>query len=206
MEYTPPIGGAADASYVDANPAIGLEGSAVPAVTLEAPQREIVAVIEAGGMTPDAADNTQMAQSIAAQIVDALSGIDLSGYATLAALAAYAELDAPQTFTKAQRGAVVALASAAGHVASDFAAANNFSHTLTENTILDNPSNIVAGQSGQIVFTQAAAAKTLAFGSTWKFPGGTVPSVSTGSGAMDLLTYYVIDATHIAASLNKAVA
>lgn len=101
----------------------------------------------------------------------------------------------PNTWNKAQRGAVTALTSSAGSMAIDLAATNNFSHTLTENTTLAAPSNPTAGQSGNIVFTQhASSPKTLAYNSFWKFKGGTVPSLTATAGAVDVLTYYVCSA------------
>jgi len=64
MEYQEPIGAEEDASYIDANPAAGIEGSPVPAAAIEHPMREIVEVITQAGLTPDAADLTQLWQVI----------------------------------------------------------------------------------------------------------------------------------------------
>lgn len=64
MKYTPPIGGAANDPYVDANPATGVEGSPVPAAAIEHPQREIANVIASAGLTPDVGDQTQLYQAI----------------------------------------------------------------------------------------------------------------------------------------------
>ena len=75
---------------------------------------------------------------------------------------------------------------------------------MTENTTLAAPSNVVAGQSGQIAFTQhASAAKTLAFHANWISADGTTPAISTTVGAVNVLTYYVVDSTHIWFALNK---
>lgn len=110
--------------------------------------------------------------------------------------------DAVQAFSKAQRGTATALTSSSASIASDFSTANNFTHTFTENTTLANPSNLVAGQSGVIVFTQhASSPKTLAYGSYWKFPGGTVPTVTATNSAVDVLVYYVESSTRISARL-----
>jgi hypothetical protein len=109
-----------------------------------------------------------------------------------------AKTNAVQSFSVAQRGTPTSLTSSSASIAVNLALSNNFSHTLTENTTLANPTNIVAGQCGTIVFTQhASAAKTLAFGSYWKFPGGTVPTLTTTVGATDTLAYYVESATRI---------
>ncbi len=95
-------------------------------------------------------------------------------------------------FTAAQRGAVVALTSTAASIAVNLALSNNYSHALTENTTLAAPSNAGEGQSGFVFLTQnASAAKTLAFNTFWKFPGGTVPSLTTTLGAVDVLVYSV---------------
>lgn len=69
MEYIPPIGGAPDAPYVDANPSSGIEGSPVSAAAVEHPQREIMAVITGVGMAPDGGDLTQLRQAIQQMIV-----------------------------------------------------------------------------------------------------------------------------------------
>lgn len=96
-----------------------------------------------------------------------------------------------QTLAGAKRGAVASLLSSAGALPVDLAAANNFAHTTTENTTLAAPSNAAAGQSGVIVITQGGTARTLAFNSFWKFPGGTVPTLTATPGAVDVLAYYV---------------
>jgi len=68
MDYQQPVGGVADAPYVDFNPVTGESGSIPPAAALEGPQREIVAAIVAAGLVPNAVDNTQLAQAILALI------------------------------------------------------------------------------------------------------------------------------------------
>jgi len=106
-----------------------------------------------------------------------------------------------QSFTKAQRGTITSFSSSSGTATPDFAAANNFSITLSENTSLANPSNLTAGQSGVIFITQDSTARTLSFGSYWDFSGGNPPTISTGSGAVDALAYAVRTTTSIHATL-----
>jgi hypothetical protein len=66
MRYRQPHGiSDPDASYVDGNTGTGTLGSVIPAEAVENPQREIVAVVEAAGLTPSAGDTTQLAQAIA---------------------------------------------------------------------------------------------------------------------------------------------
>jgi len=96
------------------------------------------------------------------------------------------------TYTKAQRGAFVALTSTAASVAVNLNLSNNFNHTLTEDTTLAAPTNAVAGQSGVIHLTQhASAPKTLAYNAFWKFAGGTVPTLTATNDAIDVLSYVV---------------
>lgn len=113
-----------------------------------------------------------------------------------------AKLNVAQAWTKAQRGTPVALTSSSASIAVDASLGNNFTHTFTENTTLANPTNLVAGQSGVIVFTQhASSPKTLAFGGYWKFPSGSAPSVTASNSAVDVLVYYVESTTRISAKL-----
>lgn len=110
-------------------------------------------------------------------------------------------LSAAQSFTKAQRGTPVALTSTAASIAIDLSLANNFTHTTSENTTLAAPSNAVAGQSGIIVITQGAIARTLAYNSFWKFAGGTVPTLTATIGAIDVFSYFIESASRATCSL-----
>ena len=106
-----------------------------------------------------------------------------------------------QTFTAAQRGTVSALTDGAT-ITPNFATANNFSVTLGGNRTLANPTNLTAGQSGVIVITQdGTGSRTLAYGSYWKFAGGTAPTLTTTASAKDNLVYYVESSTRITAKL-----
>ncbi len=115
--------------------------------------------------------------------------------------AATAKTNVAQSFSAAQRGSVSALTDGAT-VTPDFAVANNFSLTIGGNRTLANPSNQTAGQHGVIVITQdATGGRTLAFGSYWKFPNGTAPTLTTTANAVDVLAYYVENGTRITARL-----
>jgi len=88
MQYNAPIG-AADPNdpFVDGNPANGTPGSPVPAAAIEHTQREIVAAIEAAGLTPDPDDLGQLAAAIAALIAAKPAGLtenDLGGLSVFA--------------------------------------------------------------------------------------------------------------------------
>ena len=117
-------------------------------------------------------------------------------------------LSTANVWTKAQRGAVVALTDAAS-VAVDLSLSNNFSLLTTSGVgatrALANPSNAVAGQSGIIAVTTDAASRLLTFGTNYKFAGGTAPTLSATSAAVDYYSYYVETATRIFISQIKDV-
>jgi len=110
--------------------------------------------------------------------------------------------DVAQTFTAAQRGAISAIAVAAGDTTKtlDFATANNFQLTLanTGSCELANPSNLTAGQSGSIFIVQdATGSRILTYGSQFDFAGGTAPTLSTAADAVDRIDLIVRSATSI---------
>lgn len=114
---------------------------------------------------------------------------------------AIAKIDAAQSFTAAQRGAITALTDGAT-ITPDFSLANNFSVTLGGSRTLANPTNLTAGQSGVIVITQdGTGSRTLAYGSYFKFAAGTAPTLTTTASAVDVLAYYVESSTRITARL-----
>ena len=54
-----------------------------------------------------------------------------------------------------------------------------------------------------ITITQdGTGSRTLAFGSYWKFTGGTAPTLTTTAGAVDTIAYYVESANRITARLT----
>lgn len=106
-----------------------------------------------------------------------------------------------QSFSVAQRGTITALTDGAT-ITPNFNNANNFSVTLGGNRTLANPTNLTAGQSGVIVITQdGTGSRTLAYGSNFKFPGGTAPTLTTTASAVDVLAYYVESSSRITARL-----
>ena len=112
-------------------------------------------------------------------------------------LLGYAQTGATNTFTGAQIGSITALTDGAT-ITPDFSANNSFSVTLGGNRTLANPTNIVAGQSGVIVNTQdGTGSRTLAYGSYFKFTGGTAPTLTTTASAIDLIAYFVASTTQI---------
>jgi hypothetical protein len=130
-----------------------------------------------------------------------LKGAGTSAITTATAGTDYPGLATAQSFTAAQRGTITGLTDGST-ITPDFAAANNYSVTLGGNRTLANPTNITAGQSGVIVITQdGTGSRTLAYGSYFKFAGGTAPTLTTTAAAVDVLAYYVESATRITAKL-----
>jgi hypothetical protein len=65
MKYNAPFGSTdPNASYVDRDTPAAVKGSAVPAMAIEAAQRELVALIIAAGLTPSNSDLTQVPHAI----------------------------------------------------------------------------------------------------------------------------------------------
>jgi hypothetical protein len=136
---------------------------------------------------------------------------DDSDFATAAQGAtadAAAQLNEANTWSAAQRGAYVALVTASNLLPINLALSNNFSHTMSEDTTLQAPTNAVAGQSGVIEITQDNdTAKTLAFNAFWKTAGGLAMTISTTLSSKNVIAY-VVDSTGTFAtcSLSAAVA
>ena len=124
--------------------------------------------------------------------------VAISGIPTATQLVAKASLDTAQTFTKAQRGAVVTLTSAAS-ITIDFSLGNNFILTTGHAAIaFANPTTEVAGQSGSIFIVQGSttcAAPT--WGDQYLFAGGTAPSLTGTTGKIARIDYIVQEAGKI---------
>ena len=80
----------------------------------------------------------------------------------------------------------------------DFTQANNFAMTIGGNRTLANPNLPTVGQSGIIYVSQdATGGRSLVFGSYWKFPGGSVPTLTASANATDALVFTVRTITSI---------
>jgi hypothetical protein len=101
--------------------------------------------------------------------------------------AATVSLDTARTYTKAQRVAAVTL-SDASTINVDADTGNVFYVLLGGNRTLANPTNLVNGQTLVFVLKQdGTGSRTLTYGTNYKFPGGTVPTLSTGANDVDVL-------------------
>lgn len=84
-------------------------------------------------------------------------------------------------------------------------AARNFTVTIAADRTLGNPTNQRSGQTGEIVVTQdATGARSLDFGSHWKFIGSP-PNLSPVGGSSDVISYKVVSPGFIIAACNSVV-
>ena len=112
------------------------------------------------------------------------------------------QLNAVNAWSAGQSSAPVALAFGST-ITPNLSSGNIFTVTLTGNATLANPSNLVAGQCGQVFVTQdATGSRTLSYGTQWKFPGGTAPTLTTAAGATDVLSFCSWTSSLIAAQLT----
>ena len=142
------------------------------------------------------------AQTTTADATDVIPVVDVAANETKKITVANLITAQARTFTAAQRGEIEAVAVAAGDTTKqlDFATANNFALTLanTASCELQNPTNLVAGQSGSIFIVQdSTGSRLLTYGSSWDFAGGTAPTLSTAADAVDRIDYIVRSTTSI---------
>ena len=101
--------------------------------------------------------------------------------------------------------AVNALGNTTGSTTIDFTTANIITATLTGTTTFANPTTESVGQSGSIILTQdGTGGRTAAWGTQFKWVGGTAPTLTTTAAAVDRIDYLVVaaDTIHCVASLD----
>lgn len=115
---------------------------------------------------------------------------DGTNYFTQRGMGAGASTGAVNVFTKNQSVAPSALTSGST-ISVDASLSNNFKLVLATNATLSNPTNATDGMVVNIRIKQdATGSRTLAYGSAYKWPGGTAPVLSTAANAVDLLSMY----------------
>lgn len=88
----------------------------------------------------------------------------------------------------------------------DFSTFINTVVTLTGNITTQTLTNVPAGKSGTITFIQdGTGSRTTVWNTIFKFPGGTLPALTTTAGAIDVLAYHCRTTTFCAANLLKDV-
>ncbi len=112
-----------------------------------------------------------------------------------------AYLNLVQQYTKTQGTITVPLTDAAS-ISVDGSLSNKFSVVLGGNRLLNNPINL---KDATYIFTikqDATGGRNLSYGSSFKFPGGVIPVLSTAPNAIDEL-YCNSDGNILRCSLNK---
>ncbi len=108
-----------------------------------------------------------------------------------------AKTDVVQSYSKQQNITQSAITSTSAHIAWNLDTQSNAIHTFTENTTLDNPTNMVAGGTYKLRLVQhASSPKTLAFGNAYRTAAGAGFTVSSTNSAVDVL-YFDCDGTHM---------
>jgi hypothetical protein len=100
-------------------------------------------------------------------------------------------LSAVNVWTKNQSVTPVTNSSATGTVTPDASTSNSFQYTLTGNVTIANPTNLTSGMVLNFCLDEdATGGRTIAFGSSYKWPGGTVPTWVTTASAKNFFSAY----------------
>lgn len=112
------------------------------------------------------------------------------------------ETDRARSFTKQQLFGLKTLTDAAS-IAWDVSANQVATVTLAGNRTLANPTGGVAGATYLLIVKQdATGSRTLSYGTNFKFPGGTVPTLTTTANATDVLSF-IYDGTRMLGVAQK---
>lgn len=149
-----------------------------------------VTLVAGSGVTFASSDNLLSTRTQSAQIAIICDGGNAFGVigernapSTGVALLAQANV-----FTKAQTVTPVALTDAAS-IATDASLSNTFTVTLGGNRTLANPTNMTNGCIyNWRVKQDGTGSRTLAYGSKFKWPGGTAPTLTTTASATDFIS------------------
>lgn len=99
-------------------------------------------------------------------------------------------LGSANTWTASQNVASVALTDGAT-ISTNAALGNGFGVTLGGNRTIANPTNLVSGGTYQWEIIQdATGSRLVTWGSTFKWPGGSAPTLQTAAAAKDLISCY----------------
>ena len=86
----------------------------------------------------------------------------------------------------------------ASNIATNAALGTVFSLTLTGNHTLANPTNLMNGVFYTWIITQdGSGGHTLAYGSMFKWPGGSAPTVTATAGAVSVITAQYLSSTNV---------
>ena len=98
---------------------------------------------------------------------------------------------------------ITSVTQSSGTITFDFAASCHHKVTLTQAATLGAPSNQAVGQSGSLFITQPSSGNyTVSYNSAFKFAGGSTPTASTSSDAVDRIDYIVLSSNHVHAVMS----
>ena len=101
-----------------------------------------------------------------------------------------AVVNTAQQYSRAHNFAATALTVTAGTVPWNLAENQVATLTVSTTTTMNTPTNPQAGCTYVMIVTQGTGGNnTLSFSTAYKFPGGTVPVLSTGSAQVDVLSF-----------------
>jgi len=162
-----------------------------------------IVTVDQGGTGATALTDNSILTGTGASAITAEANLTFSG--SVLNCNGTAEFEDRVTVKKASNSEVQVVSSNTS-ITLDMDAADNFSLTLDNDAILENPTGTpVPGQSGCIVITQGSIdGGTMDFGSEWLFEsdGGAI-LLSEGEGKVDNLVYYVAKTDAIHAVLLK---
>lgn len=167
-----------------------------------------IATLNTNGIPARTASGTYAARTITGttNVITVTNGDGVSGNPTLTVGSLVQRTDTAAVLTAQQNFGAVSITSTTNSIAWNLATAQSAKHTFTENTTLANPTNMVDGGTYVLRLTQhASSPKTLAFGSAYKWAGGSAPTISSTAGAVDIITF-TSDGTSMFGSIQKAFA
>ena len=101
-----------------------------------------------------------------------------------------AVVNTAQQYSRAHNFAATALTITSGTVPWNLAENQVATLTVTTNSTMNTPTNPQAGATYVMLVTQGTGgSNTLSFSTAYKFPGGTVPVLSTGSAQVDVVSF-----------------
>lgn len=101
-----------------------------------------------------------------------------------------AVVNTAQEYTAAHNFNATSLTITSGTIPWDLSANQVAKLEVTTNSTLNTPTNPVDGATYMLVVTQGTGgSNTLSFSTAYKFPGGSAPSLSTGSADVDVLAF-----------------
>lgn len=127
-----------------------------------------------------------------------LTWMPATGWGVTAFTSSGVSLSAVNVWTKNNSVTPVVNSTATGTVTPDASASNNFDYLQTGNLTIANPTNLTAGMVLNFRLKQdATGGRTIAFGSKFKWPGGTVPTWITTANAINFFSAYYDSASDL---------